>query len=331
MADDTLQTGSDMIATDHVTTLNGAAVTQSATSPKVQRVKVAYGDDGTSRDVSDLFPLPIARQQDGTATGTITATDAVLGTHGGQGVPLSGTPTPGSYVAYPTRGGDSGFTLRLSGTIGGGTVWVESSTDSTDGINGLWTTNLVRQSGVDQTFLDASLTSLGVFRGVAAGYSYLRVRITGATTPNIAVAFRASAGSSVTAQVAPLPPGSNQIGNIGYIRTATRGAASSNIEIASLIAPATAVNTTTQLIAAPATGLSIYVTDMEGSNEGAAGTRVTLYEGTTARVARFMTGAGGGFVTNLGTPWKLPAATALQYQVSVATTWHMAVSFYIAP
>lgn len=58
MADDSLQAGTDTIHTDHVTTLNGAAVTQSATSPKVQVVKLAYGDDGVARHVSDAFPLP---------------------------------------------------------------------------------------------------------------------------------------------------------------------------------------------------------------------------------------------------------------------------------
>lgn len=58
MADDTLQSGTDTIATDHVSTLNGAAITPGATTPKVQRVKVTFGDDGTARDASTAFPLP---------------------------------------------------------------------------------------------------------------------------------------------------------------------------------------------------------------------------------------------------------------------------------
>ena len=53
MADDSLQTGTDTIATDHVTLLNGVA----STVPKVQRVKVGYGDDGTHRDTSTAYPV----------------------------------------------------------------------------------------------------------------------------------------------------------------------------------------------------------------------------------------------------------------------------------
>lgn len=59
MADDTPQAGTDVIATDHVTTLNGAAIVLGATTPKVIRVKAAFGDDGTARDVSAAFPLPV--------------------------------------------------------------------------------------------------------------------------------------------------------------------------------------------------------------------------------------------------------------------------------
>ncbi|MBX4388495.1 hypothetical protein K4H03_20590 [Mycobacterium tuberculosis] len=46
--------GGDTIAADEVATLNGSA----STGVKVQRAKIAYGDDGSSRDVSDNFPLP---------------------------------------------------------------------------------------------------------------------------------------------------------------------------------------------------------------------------------------------------------------------------------
>lgn len=55
MADNTTQAGTDTIATDDVTLLNGGA----SSGVKVQRTKATYGDDGTSRDVSDTFPLPV--------------------------------------------------------------------------------------------------------------------------------------------------------------------------------------------------------------------------------------------------------------------------------
>lgn len=67
MADNTTQTGSATIAADDVTTLNGGA----SAGILVQRVKVAFGDDGTARDASAAFPLPVAWGGDNTA-GTMT-------------------------------------------------------------------------------------------------------------------------------------------------------------------------------------------------------------------------------------------------------------------
>lgn len=67
MADNTAQTGTDTLATDDVTTLNGGA----SSGVKVQRIKVAFGDDGTSRDASASFPLPVTLVPPA-ATSTIT-------------------------------------------------------------------------------------------------------------------------------------------------------------------------------------------------------------------------------------------------------------------
>lgn len=110
----------------------------------------------------------------------------------------------------------------------------------------------------------------------------------------------------------------------------TVGTASGNIGVAYLTGTALQ-SAAALLVAAPAAGLSIYVTDMEGSNEGANNTRVSFLDGSTVRYARFMASVGGGFVTNLQTPWKLTAATALNYQVSVSTTWFLTVNYFIAP
>ena len=45
----------DTIATDELTTLNGAA----STGVKIQRVKACFGDDADARDISASYPLPI--------------------------------------------------------------------------------------------------------------------------------------------------------------------------------------------------------------------------------------------------------------------------------
>jgi hypothetical protein len=68
VADNTTQGGSDTIATDDLTTLNGGAVS----GVKAQRVKVGYGSDGSLRDVDTSNGLPIQGVQDAAVTGTIT-------------------------------------------------------------------------------------------------------------------------------------------------------------------------------------------------------------------------------------------------------------------
>jgi citrate lyase beta subunit len=69
MAENTTQAGNATIAADDVATLNGAA----SSGVLVQRVKETYGDDGTARDVSDAFPLPVRRTTD---TATLTSVAA---------------------------------------------------------------------------------------------------------------------------------------------------------------------------------------------------------------------------------------------------------------
>lgn len=55
MADNSVQNGTDTIATDDVTTLNGGA----SSAVKVQRVKPGFGIDGDFTDVSATNPLPV--------------------------------------------------------------------------------------------------------------------------------------------------------------------------------------------------------------------------------------------------------------------------------
>lgn len=55
MADNSAQNGTDTIATDELTTLNGGVVA----GFKVQRVKPGFGPDGVLRDVSAQFPFPV--------------------------------------------------------------------------------------------------------------------------------------------------------------------------------------------------------------------------------------------------------------------------------
>jgi hypothetical protein len=62
MADNTTLPGTgEIVSTDQLVTLNGAAV---ATGEKAQRVKAGFGADGVFRDVSGAFPLPVTMEGD---------------------------------------------------------------------------------------------------------------------------------------------------------------------------------------------------------------------------------------------------------------------------
>ncbi len=57
MPDNSTQTGTDLIATDEVVTLNGVAL--GAPLPKASRVKPGFGADGVFQDVSLSTPFPV--------------------------------------------------------------------------------------------------------------------------------------------------------------------------------------------------------------------------------------------------------------------------------
>lgn len=89
MAENTLTnpgSGGDTIATDELTTLNGAG----SAGVKVQRVKVGFGDDGDCRDASSAFPLPTKLMAGDTAgavvVGTVLQAPLTKGTQGANGV-----------------------------------------------------------------------------------------------------------------------------------------------------------------------------------------------------------------------------------------------------
>lgn len=115
----------------------------------------------------------------------------------------------------------------------------------------------------------------------------------------------------------------------GLAPTGTVGSASGNIGTARVTG--TSVVASTQLVAAPGAGLSIYVTDIVVSNSGSALTVIGLLPAAGTNVFDLACAAnGGGGTVNLRTPWKLPAATALNYLSSVATTHFLTISYYVA-
>lgn len=215
MADNTVQAGTDTIATDDVTTLNGGA----SSGVKVQRVKVMFGDDNTAQDVSAAFPMP-TMTPDLTATGTISATDAVVAAPSGSGVPVSGTPTANSYVAFAITNITTSV-VQVSGTFGSGSVWFEASANATSGTTGSWVTLSHRTIGTATSVVQEFASAAGVFRGNASGFAWFRARVTGATAPSIAVVLRATDSSGTIALNAAIPTGTNRIGTMGKAPAAT--------------------------------------------------------------------------------------------------------------
>lgn len=68
---DNVTVGGINYSTDDITTLNGGAI--AAGTAQTQRMKVQYGDDGTARDVSDNYPLPIKRAADAASITSVAA------------------------------------------------------------------------------------------------------------------------------------------------------------------------------------------------------------------------------------------------------------------
>lgn len=117
---------------------------------------------------------------------------------------------------------------------------------------------------------------------------------------------------------------------VSHNGTETTGTANGNIYSAR---SAITTATTSVLVAAPATGLSLYITDVSVSNAGATLSTVSLLPTAGTAVIDITAAAtGGGGSMNFQTPIKLAAATGLSVTTSAAsTTVYVTVTGYIAP
>jgi hypothetical protein len=209
MADNTAQNGTNTVATDDIGGVH------------FQRFKPAVGADGTAVDVSAAAPMPIYGP-DTTTSATITATDAVVGAPAGAGALLSGASTAGSLVAIACPGGDSAWTVQITG-LTSGTLYYEASLDSTNGTDGSWTNVNGRQTGVLNTVLAGSATANGIYRGNTSGIAYFRVRSVGALSGTPTVRIRVSDGPGAVFLNASIPAGSNTIGQTPVVPTTSGG------------------------------------------------------------------------------------------------------------
>lgn len=216
MADNSLQTGSDNIATDDLATLNGGAVS----NVKAQRTKTGWGVDSDFKDVTPTTPLPVtvgAYQTN--ITGNLTAAQATAGT----------TVAGGTVTASDLRGIGSA-TIQISGTYAGVTLIIETSIDGTNWV-ALPFINIGTVNPTPVTSVAPGTNAVAIYNvGPLLGVAYLRVRASAWTSGSAAIiidlsaqAYSPQVQANVTNQVT-LATGSNVIGAAYAFGRTTGGA-----------------------------------------------------------------------------------------------------------
>lgn len=84
------------------------------------------------------------------------------------------------------------------------------------------------------------------------------------------------------------------------------------------------------VVAAPGSGLSIYVTQIAATNGAATASLLAASDGTVRLRMRLAATDGAGFVHPFDPPWELPENTALNIAMGTSTTAYITILFYTA-
>jgi hypothetical protein len=154
----------------------------------------------------------------GGAIGTLTASDAVVGAPDGLGTIINGTSTAGSIVYMTMASGFQAWTLMIKGYTSG-TVYTESSMNSTNGTDGDWVDLKGRRTGTapGTESVTYAQVSNGVYRGNGAGFIAIRARLIGAT--GVGITFSSSNGAGAVFLNSGIPTGGSIIGKVGIDQT----------------------------------------------------------------------------------------------------------------
>lgn len=335
MADNTTlaaATGGDVIATDDVTTLNGAA----STGIKVQRVKATFGDDGTARDVSAAFPMP-SNVTDGTnvasvtagnelvvafkdlvpASANITAQDiASASAAGANGQSLiTGTPTAGSTVTQ-TVTGDSSFAVLITGTWTG-TLQFERSLDA--GVT--WTSIGAFAAGTP--FIVTTTTANGAFHGNASSATTLRIRSIAAWTGTATVRILAGAGTGTITVGNPIRLFDAVSGVQGTIKAGSTLAAATDTALAVAVRDAVTVGTSDASATGSLTAAAQAVTISPINGAGSAGVSISGTFSATVVPEATVDGT-NWFTVSMSTPGLSTAQTS----ATAPGNWTVALAGY---
>jgi hypothetical protein len=164
---------------------------------------------------SDQSTMPVATV-DASASGTLSAIDAVVAAPADNGVVRTGASTAGSLVALEFGPGHGTWSAQFTGAALGTTLYFELSIDSTNGTDGQWIGATMLQEGEnDGVIASSTATNSSVWRGSCGGAKWGRVRaVGGAIGAGATVKLRSSAGTSGVHLNEPLPAGINNIGDV---------------------------------------------------------------------------------------------------------------------
>ena len=153
-----------------------------------------------------------------TVIGTFTASDAVVAAPIGDGTLVSGASTAGSIISLVVPNGYQSWTLLIKGYVSG-TIYTESSSNSTNGTDGDWIDIKGRRTGTTPGVESVTYAQVanGYYRGNASGFTYFRCRLIGATGPLVNISLADSTGAVFLNS--GIPTGGSVIGKVSIDQT----------------------------------------------------------------------------------------------------------------
>lgn len=268
---------------------------------------------GTEALMSTTNPAPVGNTAQ--ASGTFSASDAVVAAPAGNGSLLSGASTAGSVIALAVPNGMSSWTMLIK-SYGTGTIYSEASTNSTNGTDGDWIEVKGRMTGQTPGLetITYAYTANGYYRGNDGGFTYLRARLIGTGTPSVQIT--ASTGTGAVFLNSSIPGGTN---NIGTVFNKVTGLTPT---LGSITTAASAVTATTDI--ANAGTITVVI---GGTYAGVNVTFEASVDGTTwipimgQRTDAYVTETSSGVLTaNQIRAWDIPLPGFTQFRVR-ATAW----------
>ena len=203
-----LKPASTLNAVSTVGTITNA-VTVKADTPANQTNALKVDGSATTQPVSGNF-VPLNTS----ASGTLTASDAVVPAPDGTGSIVSGASTAGSIVYLNIPDGFQSWTLLLKNYVSG-TIYTEASLNTTNGTDGDWVDVKARRTGTQVGVESTTYAQVanGVYRGNGAGFKAIRARLIGGT--GATVGLYTSVGAGAVFLNSGIPTGGSVIGKVG--------------------------------------------------------------------------------------------------------------------